>query len=487
MNPIVMQDTSLREGYRLQVFKDVPQFSVIAIPRGATVRVESPETITRNQWHHIAGTHDGSNLKIYVDGQLMATLPSESYSGVVHEGYIGHDHSGGAYWAGLIDDVRVYDRALAEHELLTASNPTERWNDKDSWRPSAFMLGSPGWDDSGIVPNPGDIVVNEVLAHSHDLDMDWVELYNTTDANINIGGWYLSDSRWDLMKYKIPNGTTIKAHDYLVFYEHLTFGELSSDPGRITPFAFSENGDEAYLSSAQAGVLMGFRASEDFGASERNIGFGRYYKKSTDSYNFVPMHITPGWANGYPKVGPVVISEIMYHPDWPAGGSYTNDKYEYIELQNITDWPVKLYREDKALPWKFTDGVSFTFPGSGDEVTIAPHDYVVVVRDVNAFTWRYPTVPSEKIFGPYEGKLQNGGERVQIGMPGDIDKFGRQYYIRIDRVSYSDGSHHDDAPSGIDLWPSEADGLGKSLTRVTPSLYGNDPNNWSAVEPSPGQ
>jgi hypothetical protein len=148
---------------------------------------------------------------------------------------------------------------------------------------------------------------------------------------------------------------------------------------------------------------------------------------------------------------------------------------------------VKLYRDDKALPWKFTDGISFTFPNSPDEVTIAPHDYVVVVRDVNAFTWRYPTVPSEKIFGPYEGKLQNDGERVQIGMPGDIDKFGRQYYIRVDRVTYSDGSHDDDAPGGIDLWPSEADGLGKSLTRVTPNLYGNDPNNWSPAEPSPGQ
>ncbi|MHC4743837.1 MAG: hypothetical protein ACYS8Z_18125 [Planctomycetota bacterium] len=71
-------------------------------------------------------------------------------------------------------------------------------------------------------------------------------------------------------------------------------------------------------------------------------------------------------------------------------------------------------------------------------------------------------------------------------MPGDIDKFGRRHYIRIDRVTYSDGSHHDDAPGGADLWPPSADGGGKSLSRVNAELYGNDPNNFSAADPSPG-
>jgi len=487
LNPIVMQHTSLREGYRLQVFEDKPSFSIIAIPRGTTVQVDSPDTITRNQWHHIAGTNDGSELKIYVDGQLKGSVSSAGYTGVAHEGYIGYDHFGAVYWDGLIDDVRVYDRALSEYELLVTSDSTERWNDKGSWRSSAYPLGSPGWDDSGIVPNPGDVVINEVLAHSHDLAWDWIELYNPTDSQIDIGNWYLSDSSSNLMKYKIASGMKINAKSYLVFYEHETFGELSSHPGRITPFALSENGDEVYLSSAEAGVLMGFRAEEDFGASERNISFGRYYKESTDSFNFVPMEISPGWANNYPKVGPIVISEIMYHPDWPTGGSYANDRYEYVELKNITDVPVRLWREDKALPWEFSDGIDFTFPDEPDDVTIAAGDYIVVVRDVTAFMWRYPSVPTEKIFGLYDGKLNNAGERVEISMPGDKDRFGRQHYIRIDRVVYSDGSHHDDAPNGVDLWPTEADGQGKSLTRVIPSFYGNDPNNWTAANPSPGQ
>jgi hypothetical protein len=114
----------------------------------------------------------------------------------------------------------------------------------------------------------------------------------------------------------------------------------------------------------------------------------------------------------------------MYHPDWPAGGSYTNDQYEYIELHNITSAPVTLYRYDKGEPWKFTDGVEFTFPDE-TPVTIAAGGY--------------PGVPAEKILGPYDGKLSNAGERLELGMPGDVDKYGKRYYIRVDRVNYSDG------------------------------------------------
>jgi len=68
-----------------------------------------------------------------------------------------------------------------------------------------------------------------------------------------------------------------------------------------------------------------------------------------------------------------------------------------------------------------------------------------------------------------------------------VDALGTQYYIRVDRVSYSDGSHPDDCPGGIDLWPSAADGGGSSLSRIEPSAYGNDVINWQAATASPGQ
>jgi hypothetical protein len=71
-------------------------------------------------------------------------------------------------------------------------------------------------------------------------------------------------------------------------------------------------------------------------------------------------------------------------------------------------------------------------------------------------------------------------------MPGDVDDIGTRQYIRIDRVTYSDGSHPEDCPGGVDYWSFMADGFGFSLSRRVPSGYGNDVANWQGTAPSPG-
>jgi hypothetical protein len=366
--------------------------------------------------------------------------------------------------------------------IIDPANPDPNsWNEKDSWRASADIDGSPGFDDSGIVPNPGAVVINELLANSPGNEPDWIELYNTTNSSINIGGWFLSDSRNNLTKYQIAEGTTISPNQYIVFTQAQDFGN-EDDPGCNEPFALSNNGETVILSSGQDGALTGYRDVEDFGASQTGVSFGRYYKSSTDNYNFVAMESeTPGSANADPKVGPVVFKEIMYNPDWPDGGSYTNEQYEYIELYNISTESVNLQG------WKFTNGIDFTFP-EDTTVTMPAGGYILVVREPDAFELRYPSVDVEKIFGPYEGQLSNAGESLELGMPnGDTNSNEELYYIRIDRVNYSDGSHPEDCPGGVDLWPPEADGEGLSLHRIVVDNYGNDPDNWRAYAPSPGE
>jgi hypothetical protein len=365
--------------------------------------------------------------------------------------------------------------------IVNAASPDPNsWGEKDSWRASAFYGGSPGWDDTGIIPEPGSVVINEVLAHSHAEAADWIELYNTTGEAINIGGWFLSDDGDDLTKYEIADDTVIAANEYLVLYEDQNFGN-PSDPNCHRVFALSENGDQVYLSSAQDGVLTGYQEMEDFGASATGVSFGRYYKGSTDNYNFVAMsQNTPGSANAYPQVGPIVINEIMYNP-----GS-GNQNEEYIELYNITAQPVSLYDYMTNEPWKFTDAIEYTFP-SDPVVTMPAGGYLLVVKDLDAFAARYGAMPAEVVLGPYEGQLKNGGEKLELSMPGDVDRLGWRYYIRVDRVNFSDGSHPEDQPGGVDSWPVAADGGGLSLSRKVPGAYGNDVANWQAAAPSPGQ
>ncbi|MHC4693891.1 MAG: lamin tail domain-containing protein [Planctomycetota bacterium] len=480
-NPIMTQNTG-GNGYYFYVSSGRPAFYVVV---GASfVEAVSPEAINANQWYHIAGTNDGSNLKLYVDSQLKSSASSTGFLGINNNAYIGCEPTSQLYFNGLIDEVCIYNRPLSESEFQIIENPTARWGLKSSWRASVYRNGSPGWDDSGILPNPGAVVINELMSHSN-AGPDWIELYNTTDEPINIGGWFLSDndkSEPNLMKYRIADGTIIDANDYLVFYQDTDFNN-PGDPGCLVPFALSENGEKACLSSGldPNGYLTGYRDVENFGASQTNVSFGRYYKVSTDNYNFVAMdYNTPDANNAYPKVGPVVINEIMYNP--PSG----NQEEEYIELHNITGVLVTLYRYDKSTPWKFTDGIDYTFSAS-PVVTIPAYGYLMVVKDVTAFTTRYGGMPpGVQVLDGYTGRLSNSGERLQIGMPGDIDEALKRYYIRIDRVTYSDGLHPEDCPGNVDLWPREADGAGKSLSRKVSTDYGNDVANWEAATPSPG-
>jgi hypothetical protein len=93
------------------------------------------------------------------------------------------------------------------------------------------------------------------------------------------------------------------------------------DTNKITAFALSDLGETVYLSSAVNDQLTDYQSKEDFGPSLEGETLGAYYKASSDSYNFVAMQTpTPGAANSGPRVGPIVISEIMYHPGkWGFG------------------------------------------------------------------------------------------------------------------------------------------------------------------------
>ncbi len=372
-----------------------------------------------------------------------------------------------------------YDITDGDGFSLTVRDPAatnmDMWNKKSGWRPSATAGGSPGYDDSGQIPALGSIVINEVLAHSHATAPDWIELHNTTTNDINVGGWFLSDDNrggTNSTKYEISLGTVLPANGYHVFYEDTSFGNTNG-AGCHTPFSLSEGGDKVCLFSGNSGTITGYVEEEAFGASDSGIAFGRHFKDSTKSYNFVSMsQNTPGASNAYPKVGPIVISEIMYHPENRIGDSYNNDKYEYIKLYNITSSAIDLWIHDDLLStnvsWKFTSGIDYTFPPG---TTIPVGACIIIAKNLDAYAERYGS--SVGIFGPYKGDLSNSGDKIELSMPGDMEK-GSRYYIRIDRVNYSDGVH----PSDKDMWPVFADGGGYPLTRIDNKLYGNDVANW---------
>ena len=65
-----------------------------------------------------------------------------------------------------------------------------------------------------IMPNN----VNTVIDEDYKFPEGWVELHNTTDHDINIKGWYLSDNRTNLFLWKIPVKCVIPSHGYKIIY-----------------------------------------------------------------------------------------------------------------------------------------------------------------------------------------------------------------------------------------------------------------------------
>lgn len=334
-------------------------------------------------------------------------------------------------------------------------------NEGRHWRNSTLPGGSPGADDptSAIAQ----VLVNEVLTASILPQLDTIELHNPGAAPVNVGGWFLSDNPDQPQKFRIADGTTIPAGGYLVFTE----AQFDADPLSTNSFSLRAEGDQLYLFSADAaGNLTGFSHGFDYGASDPGATFGRYVLSTGEED--LPTQVSPslGSTNIGPKIGPVIINEIQYHPEF--GGD------EFIELRNITSAPVPLF--DPAAPtntWR-VNGIGFNFPLN---TTFAANSFVIVTRtEPAAFRARHSVPAAVPIFGPYTGDLQDNGERIELQKPGAPDTNGPLAYITVDAVRYNDK-----AP-----WPPAADGSGPSLQRKSSAAYGNDPIHWEGALATPG-
>jgi len=139
----------------------------------------------------------------------------------------------------------------------------------------------------------------------------------------------------------------------------------------------------------------------------------------------------------------IQISEIMYHPKSDEA------HLEYVEIYNETS-----ARRDLS-GWAFTKGIKYTFTSG---TVIEPHAYLVIARDPATIMTSYSIT---NVVGPYEGALDNDGEKIVLCDPAG----GAVAEVR----------YHDDGK-----WPVAADGAGHSLAKFNMRGNPNDPDNWRA-------
>ena len=90
---------------------------------GGYQEVFSSTSLPTNTWSHVAATWDGTTLRLYVNGvQVGSRAVAGTLATTSNPLRIGADAKWGEYFAGTIDEVRVYNRALSAAEIQSDMN-----------------------------------------------------------------------------------------------------------------------------------------------------------------------------------------------------------------------------------------------------------------------------------------------------------------------------------------------------------------------------
>jgi hypothetical protein len=343
-----------------------------------------------------------------------------------------------------------------------------------SWRSSVEQGGSPGTEGLGR----SGVVINEVLANP-DLDqVDAIELFNPTATAINIGGWYLGDDAANPFQFVIPGGTILNPGQYVVFDE-TDFNPTPANP-QFNHFGLSGSaGDEVYLSRIAFPGFLAFEDEVTFGASFNGESFGR---DPNGSGRLTRLSAdTLGAVNGNSIVGPLVISEVNYHPGEPSSTALAIDPtlidndLEFIEIHNPTSASVD------TTNWRIRGEVDFDFPAesiaAGGTWVLVSFDPSISTNKLNAFRAHYGIGTNINVIGPFSDDgsfLSNSSGRISLQQPDDPVALEIPH-VTVDEVVYDD----------LSPW-ADADGSDDSLNRISGIVNGNFASNWNAATPTPG-
>ncbi|HVQ58803.1 MAG TPA: LamG-like jellyroll fold domain-containing protein [Solirubrobacterales bacterium] len=123
-----------KTGYRTALMKERNKDLVYALyaSNGSTPKLENftatenaatapaANSLPLNTWSHLAATYDGTTLRLYVNGTQVATKAATgAMPNTANPLRIGGNSVWGEYFSGLVDEVRVYNRALTAGEIAT--------------------------------------------------------------------------------------------------------------------------------------------------------------------------------------------------------------------------------------------------------------------------------------------------------------------------------------------------------------------------------
>ncbi len=277
--------------------------------------------------------------------------------------------------------------------------------------------------------NPGDITINEFVPYQIDESVEWIELYNRTENNIDLTNWTIEDGT---AKPKSLTGLSISANNFLVLEKGTNFTFSLNDPGDLIVLKKSDgtiidqvaygNWDDGNISNnaLKASDPNSVARIADGGDTDNDLAdFAMTTTLTKNSANTItappseetggvstPADTTPSSPPSWP-VGSLLVNEFVADP--------TDGEVEWIEFYNPGSAIINLNS------WTVEDGGETATTLSG---SVGPLGFFVLEKP--------------------KGILNNSGDILILKDPAGIV---------IDQISYGDfddGEKSDNAPSAPD-------------------------------------
>ena len=243
------------------------------------------------------------------------------------------------------------------------------------------------------------IVINEYCANSTSFldefgnNSDWIELLNTSSADVNLEGWHLSDKADNLAKWTFP-AVTIKAGEYLkVIASGNNITKISAGKFYHTNFNISSDGEAVFLSDASGKIVH----QTDTLAVPNDASRG-LYPDGNGKWMFFATP-TPGAANTTKAFESAESPRVTISPE----GGVMKSKVT-IELSTSGNTPI-YYTLDCSVPT--TKSLKYTGPITVDTTTV-----------IRAITFNDDMLPAQPATQTYIfGNRLHWVNRDKQGMP----------------------------------------------------------------------
>ncbi len=214
---------------------------------------------------------------------------------------------------------------------------------------------------------------NTIITDEHGDYDDWIEIFNSSDLSVDIGGMYITDSLGDPARYRIPATnpgiTTIPAKSYL-----LLWADSQVDQGNLhLGFKLAKRGGQIGLTGYDG---VSFIDTVTYTKQYLNSSSSRY-PNGNGSWIYPPP--TPGSANILPLISGLYINEFC-----TSNTNIITDEFgnydDWIEIYNANDNPVNiggLFFTD-SLPNHIKYRISTSYP---DITTIPARGYILLWAD----------------------------------------------------------------------------------------------------------